>query len=226
VNLFYWAGRQQWALAWTRRADGIPTIADVDAAIAAAPELATHQGTMFTDSWHNTAIGQATAWSQPGRAVIVDTETTTLYGRIVQIAVIDAATGDTLLDTLVNPETLIHPEAEAIHGISETDVAHAPRWDRVLPAFEAAVAGRQILAYNAEFDQSVIIGHTRAVGQTPGPWAANARWGCLMVTCSDWEGITRWMKLEGGHDALADCRAARRVLDEMTGLHQVTYPVE
>jgi hypothetical protein len=224
VNLFYWAGRQQWALAWTRRGDGTPTIAEVDAAIAAAPELTAHQGSLFTDSWHNTAIGQATAWSQPGRAVIVDTETTTLYGRIVQIAVIDAATGATLLDTLVNPRAPIHPEAEAIHGISNAAVADAPTWDQVLPDFEAAVAGRQILAYNAEFDRTVIVGHTEDTGREPGPWADNARWGCLMEARSDWEGMTRWMRLDGGHTALADCLAARAVLEQMTGLYSVTYP--
>lgn len=224
VNLFYWAGRQQWALAWTRRGDGTPTIAEVDAVIAAAPELAAHRNAFFTDSWHNTAIGQATEWSQPGRAVIVDTETTTLYGRIVQIAVIDAATGATLLDTLVNPGEPIHPEAQAVHGISDAAVTDAPSWEKVLPEFEAAVAGRQILAYNAEFDQAVIAGHTRAVGQELGPWADDKRWGCLMVTRSDWEGMTRWMKLEGGHTALADCLAARAVLEQMTGLYSVTYP--
>lgn len=192
--------------------------------IAAAPELAAHRNAFFTDSWHNTAIGQATEWSQPGRAVIVDTETTTLYGRIVQIAVIDAATGATLLDTLVNPGEPIHPEAQAVHGISDAAVTDAPSWEKVLSEFEAAVAGRQILAYNAEFDQAVIAGHTRAVGQELGPWADDKRWGCLMVTRSDWEGMTRWMKLEGGHTALADCLAARAVLEQMTGLYSVTYP--
>lgn len=39
----------------------------------------------------------------PGVGVILDTETTDLDGRIIEISIIDAATGAVLMDQLINP---------------------------------------------------------------------------------------------------------------------------
>ncbi|QTJ70153.1 hypothetical protein HYG77_31660 (plasmid) [Rhodococcus sp. ZPP] len=62
-------------------------------------------------------------WTQemlrPGRAMVCDVESTDFDGAIVEIAVIDAATGAVLLDTLVDPGAVpIHPAVAAVHGIS------------------------------------------------------------------------------------------------------------
>lgn len=40
---------------------------------------------------------------EPGVGVILDTETTDLDGRIIEISIIDAATGTVLMDQLINP---------------------------------------------------------------------------------------------------------------------------
>ena len=47
-------------------------------------------------------------------------------GAIVEIAVIDACSGTTLLDTLVNPGVPIQPGAQAIHGITDADAPKSP----------------------------------------------------------------------------------------------------
>ncbi|TMQ99262.1 hypothetical protein ETD83_18085 [Actinomadura soli] len=69
---------------------------------------------------------------------------------IVEIALIDAATGETLLDTLVNPGTArVEPEARAVHGISDTELAAAPACAEEVwrgptvsrPPFHAALSG-------------------------------------------------------------------------------------
>lgn len=39
----------------------------------------------------------------PGRAAVLDVESTDLDGSIIEICVLDAATGNPLLDTLVDP---------------------------------------------------------------------------------------------------------------------------
>ena len=48
---------------------------------------------------------------EPGAAVILDTETTDLDGYVVEIAVVDAATGDVLLDTFGQPGCPVEPGA-------------------------------------------------------------------------------------------------------------------
>jgi hypothetical protein len=76
-------------------------------------------------------------------------------GVVVEIAVIDAATGQVLLDTLVNPDGVrVDDGARAVHGISDEELAGAPRWGDVAPDFLAAVSGRRILAYNAFTSQA------------------------------------------------------------------------
>ena len=51
--------------------------------------------------------GSTQAWAQrmlePGTACILDCETTDLDGAIIELAIIDAATGNTLFDSLIDP---------------------------------------------------------------------------------------------------------------------------
>lgn len=51
--------------------------------------------------------GSTQAWAQqmlePGIACILDCETTDLDGAIIELAIIDAATGNTLFDSLIDP---------------------------------------------------------------------------------------------------------------------------
>ena len=105
-----------------------------------------------------TEAGAAIRWARamrvPGAAVILDTETTDLDGYVVEVAVVDAGTGETLLDSLVNPGCPIQDEARWVHGISDADVADAPHWAEVLPMLLAVTEGRTILAYNAFTSQA------------------------------------------------------------------------
>jgi DNA polymerase III subunit epsilon len=77
------------------------------------------------------ASAGAEQWAQDmirrGVAVILDTETTALDRIVIEIAVIDAATGETLLATLV--QSLGEPIdsiASQKHGLSEIDLARCP----------------------------------------------------------------------------------------------------
>lgn len=94
---------------------------------------------------------------RPGAAAIVNTETTGLGAGdvVIEIAAIDACTGQVLLDTLVNPGGVpVHSDARRVHGISDAALAGAPAWAQVAPAFLAAVQGRRIVAYNAFTSQA------------------------------------------------------------------------
>ncbi|GGM22637.1 exonuclease domain-containing protein [Dactylosporangium sucinum] len=155
---------------------------------------------------------------QPGAAVILDTETSDLFGAVIELAVIDAATGRKRLDTLVNPgpDHPIQDGAHAVHGITDADLADAPTWAQVLPRLKRATKGRTILAYNADYDATVIRADTARVGLAAGHLADDEQWGCVMLRRSDWSRSPRWQRLGGGHRALDDTRAARQVLLEMT----------
>lgn len=89
---------------------------------------------------------------EPDAAVILDTETTDLYGAVIEIAVIDACTGKTLLGTLVNPgDVRITEGAFAVHGITESQVIApgVPDWPTVYKRLLRVTKDRTVLAYNA-----------------------------------------------------------------------------
>jgi hypothetical protein len=196
------------------RVGGGPTVTDVKTAIAAHRYLREYPIAVATEA--GAAIRWARAMREPGRAVILDTETTDLDGYVVEIAILDAATGAILLDTLVNPGCPISDGARAVHGISDADVAGAPPWARVLPRVLAVTAGRIILAYNAPFDSGVITRHTYRDHLDLGHLGDDGRWACLMGRRSAWELRYRWLPLGGGHRARGDCQTAHELLCAMT----------
>jgi DNA polymerase III epsilon subunit-like protein len=162
------------------------------------------------------ALRCARAMREPGAAVILDTETTGLTGYLCEVAVIDAATGATLLDTLVHPGCAVEPEARWIHGITDEQLASAPPLASILPGLLAATRGRTILAYNAPFDHGTIARHAHRDQLDPAHLADPARWSCLMTRRSDWLMRRRWLPLGGVHRALGDCQAAYHLLCAMT----------
>ena len=102
------------------------------------------------------AIEEARAmWNTGG--VVFDTETTGLGSdaEIVEIAVVDLE-GRVLLDSLVKPTQPVPPDAIAIHGISNDDLAGAPTMPEVLPDLVRVFAGRHVMAYNFEFDSRLL----------------------------------------------------------------------
>jgi DNA polymerase III epsilon subunit-like protein len=212
-----------WTLDW-ETVNGTPTRAQVKAALADDQSGRRYLKQLTLGSEAGAAVNWARAMLEPGAAVILDTETTDLHGRIVEIAVIDAATGRTLLDTLVNPGVPIEPGAQAIHGLSDADVADAPPWAKVLPRLKRVTKGRQILAYNADYDEDVVRSDTAAAGLKLGHLADRDRWGCVMLRRSDWCHTQWWLPLDGGHRALGDTQAAREVLLSMTAPLGATKP--
>ncbi|MEU6672290.1 3'-5' exonuclease [Streptomyces sp. NPDC046727] len=162
---------------------------------------------------------------KPGAAVVLDTETTDLYGRTVEVAVVDAASGKKLMDTLVQPEAPITPGAYWVHGISDEDLvtAGARTFDKILPRLRKVTRNRVICAYNEEFDRTVVTNDARRVGKRPMHLADPHNWFCLMTSYAAWLGSGRWLRLGGGHRALGDAQAARDVLVEMAEGRGTTF---
>ncbi|MEU3356139.1 3'-5' exonuclease [Streptomyces sp. NPDC037389] len=204
-----------WELDW-ERGEGAPGKDQVAGELAADPAAGSYADEITLCPRWGRLTRQARALLEPDAAVVLDTETTDLYGQTIEIAVIDAATGKKLMDTLVKPTVKITPGARWVHGISDEDVADARPFDRVLPRLWKVTKNRVVCAYNAEFDRSVVLGDIRRVERKPmhlEPWD---NWFCLMEAYAAWLGSGRWLRLGGGHRALGDCQAARDVLIEMS----------
>jgi DNA polymerase-3 subunit epsilon len=85
--------------------------------------------------------------------VYLDTETTGSgpIDEIIEIGIVDDE-GKVLFESFVKPMGSVSAEARRVHGITDDMLASAPRWLHVWPKVEAAVAGKAVGIYNADFD--------------------------------------------------------------------------
>ncbi|MFJ2746210.1 3'-5' exonuclease [Streptomyces sp. NPDC087440] len=212
VTVWAWSSPYSggWELDW-QRTNGRPTAAQVGAELAADPEAGTYAQEITLCPVWGRITRRARELLEPGAAVVLDTETTDLYGQTVEIAVIDAATGTPLLDTLVRPTVPIEPGAYWVHGIADADVADACPFEKILPKLRKVTRDRVICAYNADFDRTVVLGDVRRAKRKP-MHLETGSWWCLMDAYAKWLGSDRWLRLGGSHRAAGDCQAARDVL--------------
>ncbi|MFF3958846.1 3'-5' exonuclease [Streptomyces sp. NPDC001890] len=204
-----------WELDWERIEDA-PTKATVRRELTEDPEAGSYTSEIVLCPEWGKITREARDLLQPGRAAIVDTETTDLFGRTVEIAVIDAATGKKLMDTLVNPGVPIEDGALWVHGITDEMVADARPFEKILPRLRKVTKGRTVCAYNVEYDRSVVLKDIARAEKKPMHLEPSDNWYCLMQAYADWLGLRRWLRLGGGHRAAGDCEAARQVLIEMS----------
>lgn len=164
----------------------------------------------------------APTWPRTGYAVL-DVETTGLSprgDRVVEVGLV-------LLDSHGRPEhewtTRINPGrpvgATHIHGITDADVAHAPRFEHVAPHIAGLLQGRALVAHNARFDSSFM---RYEFGRANWSWPSvpmlctlDASWHYMphldrrrLVDCCWAAGVD----LDGGHSALVDARATAELL--------------
>lgn len=166
---------------------------------------------------HSRAL--AREWLSDPTTVLLDTETTSINGWPIEVAVV-SMTGHVLLDTLASPPVPVEDGARAVHGISDEELSGAPPMRRVLDDLAAVLVGRRVLAYNARYDQGVL---TRAYTSTVRALPLWRTWGCVMELES-WnrgiyadDGRVRAIALEAvEHRALGDCRAALAVLHRLS----------
>jgi DNA polymerase-3 subunit epsilon len=160
----------------------------------------------------------ARAVLQPGRAVIVDTETVSMGGPVCEISVISAHDGQVLLNTLVNPQAPIVPAAQAVHGISEDEVSApgVPTWAHIYSMFEQVTHDRVILAYNSDYDRGVIESDCARYNIPSAHISTHRlRWVDVMMPRTHYAQSRKWMKNDGGHRALGDVVQTRNHLLEM-----------
>jgi len=162
--------------------------------------------------------------------VVLDTETTGLGGddEVVQISVI-GQDGDVLLDTYVRPTKPINPDAAKVTGISDATVKDAPYFITIYEKLDQVLAGKLVVAYNADFDSRILRQTCRKYGC---PQFEN-NWACAMRAYQEAAGIPRYQKgtsfklvkacemagvdVGKAHDALGDVRMTLDLVKAMAG---------
>jgi DNA polymerase III subunit epsilon len=164
-------------------------------------------------------LGQAAALLTES-PLFLDTETTGIDDNAepVEVAVIDSA-GVVLFESLVRPCGTIPADAQAVHGLSDIDVMHAPAWPEIAAAIGPLLAGRLVISHHAAFDHRIISQACTRHNLSPILY----RTGCTMELL---EGINggRWPSLDTAaalvgttrvgqsHRARADAETCRQVL--------------
>jgi DNA polymerase-3 subunit epsilon len=156
--------------------------------------------------------------AHPENYRILDSETTSLNGEMVEIGITDLE-GNELLNQRIKPVGGMSEEAEAIHRISLEMLANEPSFPDVYPRILEAIGDKTLIIYNAGFDMGILWGDCKRHNL---PKIKNES-DCAMYEysryCGVWSnyyGNYRYQPLPwGDHSAIGDCRATLSVLREM-----------
>lgn len=158
------------------------------------------------------------------RVVVLDTETTGLKktDEIVQICIRDLD-GTDLCSTLVSltKRKSISRDASDIHGIKKADLEGKPNYATLSPLLQRVLAGKRIVAYNAEFDLKMM---QQVYGLGGGYEPDPNQWECAMLAYAafvgewnDYYNNYKWQKLGGSHDARDDVAKTIQLIEKMAG---------
>jgi DNA polymerase III subunit epsilon len=157
-----------------------------------------------------------------GDWVILDTETTGLYGaEVIEIAVISKY-GSTMLNTRIKPTIPIEEGAIAVHGISEEDLKDAPEFKDIYPRLKQVIENKKVVIYNKNFDVRVIFNSIKAAGLPRINYdfdCAMTKYAAFVNHWSDYWGNYKWQKLpNANHSAVGDCIATYNLIKEMANV--------
>ncbi|MEN0088135.1 MAG: DNA polymerase III subunit epsilon [Pseudomonadota bacterium] len=109
------------------------------------------------------------------REIIFDTETTGLDAlggdRVIEIGALEmfnhVPTGRTFHKYLNPGDRQVHPDALAVHGISNEQLKDEPRFDDIIDDFMAFFGDGRLIAHNASFDIGFFDAEMKRVGLKP-----------------------------------------------------------
>jgi|SRR5579883_1620263 len=168
--------------------------------------------------------------------ILLDTETTSLDGEVIDLAILDAE-GNTIFDSLIRPVGRIEESAGRVHHITQEMVKDAPTFAQAWPEISLYFAdpAQHIITYNAMFDHVMIVNsmvlHHLNHGELKGEW------NCLMDRYMRHIGRLRWQRLDDAlrqqglevhntHRALADAQAAYSLLAHLASKHEKLHAGE
>src|SRR5690606_27660004 len=108
------------------------------------------------------------------REIVFDTETTGLdprEDRVIELGCVELdnrfPTGRSLHHFINAQGRSVHPEAQAVHGISDADLADKPVFGAILDEFLEFIDGAKLVAHNANFDIGFINAEFDRLGVPP-----------------------------------------------------------
>ncbi|WP_028034451.1 DNA polymerase III subunit epsilon [Chelativorans sp. J32] len=176
------------------------------------------------------------------REIIFDTETTGLdprEDRVIELGCVELVnrfpTGRTM-HYFINPQgRSVHPDAQAVHGISDADLVGKPVFAAILDEFLEFIDGAKLVAHNANFDIGFInaefqrlsqpfvdpsrVVDTLAIARRKHPMGPNS----LDALCRRY-GIDNSHRTK--HGALLDAELLAEVYIELVGGKQASFGLE
>lgn len=121
------------------------------------------------DSLQKTAINDGKVIANTSHYAVVDVETTGLNrtnDRMVEIAILEVLDGNIVdrYQTLANPGIPIPLGAYRVHGISDADVASAPKAESIAADIAERLRGKPVVGHNITFDLAFIETAFRSAG--------------------------------------------------------------
>lgn len=140
----------------------------------------------------NSKRGQAALTAQAwlaADALFIDTETTGLNynDQVIELAVVDSR-GQILLETRLRPSVPVGLGAQDIHGISAANLANAPTWTEISPRLRQLLEGRQVVAFNHDFDSRLLQQTAHAFADNY--WSLQVKEHCAMALAAQAFGST------------------------------------
>lgn len=167
------------------------------------------------------------------REIVLDTETTGLDpkrgDRLIEIGcveLINRIPSGKEYHVFINPERDVPAEAQAVHGISDADVANAPSFETIAHEVKKALEGCVPAAYNAAFDKAFLqaeMSRAKVTAQDVPAMRREVEWVDPLVWARELQSDERsralgdvaarlGVKLENAHRASDDAEAALHVL--------------
>ena len=163
---------------------------------------------------------------------VVDFETTGLdpsHDHILEVGVTLFDRGELASrhQWLVRPPIAVSEESQAVHGISNADLADAPAFAEVAPELFEVLRGRLPAAYNAGFDQRFLLAEVNRLGAGPSEPPPACRAGVVWIDPLVW--VRELFQYEEGDRKLSsmceklgiDTGTSHRAADDATAAGRV-----
>jgi DNA polymerase III epsilon subunit-like protein len=163
-----------------------------------------------------------------GEWVVLDTETTGLYGaQLCEICVLSKY-GSPMINTPVKPDCAVHEGARNVHKITDDELQSAPHFTQVYNRLKEVIDGKRVVIYNAGFDSEILFNMVKVCKLPRIKFKAD----CAMKQYSrfygQWHDYWRnytWQKLPGGsHRAYGDAYATYKLIHMMANHKIETVP--
>ena len=183
-------------------------------------------------------------WSRCAFAAI-DFETTGLdseHDRVLEMGIVCFDDGQLTArhNFLIDPGIPVPEEARKVHGITDEELANAPRFEELYPEIAGLLAGRVPVAYNAGFDKKFLLAECRRCAHiglgmaTPPAFREEVEWIDPLVWVRELQKYEKGKKLtevcqrleiplEQAHRAAGDAEATGYVLMRLARDMPATY---